>query len=368
LLFIGAGALPAMPLAGRAMDRWGPRVAATLLLALGAAGVAVAVAARDFVSVCVALALVGAASGGADVAINATAGAAERATGRPVITRAHGVFSAAVVISSLATGLLRGGELPVAIPFLVVAATAGLAALAILAAADGTGAAGHADRAVRPPRDGRGEGRLGRRRPLLLAGGLGALAYAVENAHQSWSAVYLADILAADPAIAAAGPAVFAAVAAVTRFAVAARRADVTVIIAAATTATAGSAVMAAATTVPMALAGLALAAAGSAVIFPTLLGLVTAGVDDRARGAATANVTTAAYVGFLAGPPYVGGWATATTLPGAMLAVAGLSGALALLAGPTLKRHLRTGSLALRAEASCARPAEARGEARSCS
>lgn len=340
LLFVGAGALPAMPLAGRAMDRWGPRVAAMLLVLLGAVGAALAVTARDFVTVSVGLGLLGAASGGADVAINATAGSAERATGSPVITRAHGVFSAAVVVSSLTTGLLLKVGAAVAIPFFLVAAAAGLAAIAILAAADGGQAPPCADRAARPALS---------MLPLLVGGGLGALAYAVENAHQSWSAVYLADVLAANPAIAAAGPAVFAAVAAVTRFAVGVLRAPhVPVVVAGAATAAAGSVLMAAATTIPMALAGLALAAAGTAVLFPTLLGIVTAGVDDSARGAATSVVTTVAYLGFLAGPAYVGAWAAATGLPGAMLAVAGLGAGLALLAGPSLtatRRRARVGS-----------------------
>src|SRR4051812_7980415 len=38
LLFIGAGALPAMPLSGRAVDRWGLPAAAVLLALLGGAG------------------------------------------------------------------------------------------------------------------------------------------------------------------------------------------------------------------------------------------------------------------------------------------------------------------------------------------
>lgn len=329
LLFVGAGALPAMPLAGRAMDRWGPRVAALLLVLLGSAGVALALTGRGFVSVSVGLALLGAASGGADVAINATAGSAERATGRPVITRAHGVFSAAVVVSSLASGLLLQAGVPVSIPFVVVAAATGLAAVVILAAADGEAEAPRPDRTARPALF---------MLPLLVGGGLGALAYAVENAHQSWSAVYLADVLAANPAIAAAGPAVFAGIAAITRFGVSALpAAGTTVVITGAATAAAGSALMAAANTIPVALAGLALAAAGTAVLFPTLLAVVTAGVDESARGAATSVVTSVAYVGFLAGPAYVGAWAAATGLPGAMLAVAGLAAGLAILAGPSL-------------------------------
>jgi MFS family permease len=157
--------------------------------------------------------------------------------------------------------------------------------------------------------------------------------------------VYLVDVLSAPPAIAAGGPAVFAAVVAVTRFAVSAispARATA-VLLAGAATAAAGTAVLAAATTLSIALIGLGLAAAGTAVLFPTLLSVATARVEEPVRGVATSMVTTVAYTGFLAGPVYVGGWAGAVGLPGAMLAVAGLAAALALLAWPTLRAGVTT-------------------------
>src|SRR3982750_3240580 len=59
LLFISAGALPAMLLTGRALDRWGLRCTAGLIVALGGAGVAAAVAGRGLVSLCAGLAVVG---------------------------------------------------------------------------------------------------------------------------------------------------------------------------------------------------------------------------------------------------------------------------------------------------------------------
>ena len=122
LLFVGAGALPAMLLAGRALDRCGLRVAAGLIAALGLAGAGLALAAHDLVTLSAGLALAGAASGAADVAMNAVAGRAEQLAERPVITRAHGTFSAFVVVSSLLTGLAAGADLPLAVPFLAVAA------------------------------------------------------------------------------------------------------------------------------------------------------------------------------------------------------------------------------------------------------
>jgi hypothetical protein len=327
-----------MLLAGRAVDRWGRRVTGGLLVLLGGAGVAVAVAARDVVSMSLGLAVLGASSGAADVGINASAGSAERASGRPVVTRAHGVFSSAVVLASLGTGLLRGAGAPLVAPFLLVVVAAALAGLAVLAPASaGPGALQAARRAPGP------EARRAvslRMLPLVVVGGLGALAFAVENAHQSWSAVYLVDVMSAPPALAAAGPAVFAAVVALTRFAVSGLGSEhaTAIMVGGAAAAAAGTTVVAVATSLAIALIGLGLAAGGTAVLFPTLISLVAVHVEDAARGAATSVVTTVAYMGFLAGPVYVGAWAGAVGLPGAMLAVAGLAAALALLAWPTLR------------------------------
>jgi MFS family permease len=348
LLFVGAGALPAMPLSGRVVDRWGLRATAALLALLGGAGLLVAAAARDPMTLALALALLGASSGAADVAINTAAGTAQRASDRPVVPRAHATFAAAVVGASLVAGALRGLDAPVVTPFVVVAAAAAAVATALARAGpdleqrDAPGAA--PDRAAAPG-GARADGAPSRRAvplaPLLVLGGLGALAFAVENAHQSWSALYLEDELGAGPAVAAAGPAVFAAVIAVTRFASAslAARRPVAVMVAGSALAAAGTAIVAGAGGVPAGLAGLALAAAGTAALFPTLMSVLTATVPDERRGTATSVVSTVAYLGFLAGPVYVGTWAGAVGLPGAMLAVAGLAAGLALLAGAALGR-----------------------------
>jgi ketosteroid isomerase-like protein len=97
--------------------------------------------------------------------------------------------------------------------------------------------------------------------PLFVIGGLGALAFAVENAHQSWSALYLRDVVGTGAAIAAAGPAVFAGVVGVTRFAtgeVSSRRPRAA-LVGGALVAGAGTALVAAADTLAVALADLAL-------------------------------------------------------------------------------------------------------------
>ncbi len=355
LLLVGAGALPAMLLTGPAVDRWGHRLTALLLMALGGAGVALAHTGQGFVSLAVGLTVLGATSGAADVAINAAAGSAELASSRPVIVRAHGMFSAGVVVASLVTGALRSSGSSVAMPFLLAAAATGAAGIiALTTARNGspvprpTANPEPSDRPWRRP-----VGKL-RPQPLLVLGGLGAVAFAVENAHQTWSAVYLGDVQSAGPALAAAGPAVFAAVVALTRFAVAplSTAHATAVLITGAAAAAAGTTVEARAPNASIALGGIGLAAAGTAVLYPTLLSLVAGQVDETVRGAATSVVSTVAYLGFLAGPVYVGRWAAAVGLPGAMVAVAALAAGLALVTRsalqtitttPSAEREMRT-------------------------
>jgi len=338
LLFVGAGALPAMLLAGRAVDRWGHAATAVLLGLLGAVGVLVAATAQDMLSLAAGLVALGASSGAADVAINTAAGSAERASGRPVIGRAHAAFSTAVVVASLVTGALRELGAPLVAAFALVATAAALAAISLATAAHQRPTRYDVTPPGAPPVERRVPLRVS---PLLILGGLGALAFAVENAHQSWSALYLSDALGANPATAATGPAVFAGVVAITRFTASgvASRHPTAVLVAGAAIAAAGSAVVAAANAIPVGLLGLAVAAIGTAVLFPTLLSILTTRTPDHVRGTATSIVTSVSYLGFLAGPVYVGGWAATAGLPGAMLAVAALAAGLALLAGATLRR-----------------------------
>ncbi|MGA9745868.1 MAG: MFS transporter [Nocardioides sp.] len=331
LLFVGAGALPAMLLVGRALDRHGPKVAALVLSALGVAGAGLALTAFNLPTLCIGLTLVGASSGAADVAMNSVAGRAEAIVGRGVITRAHGVFSSFVVLATLGAGLASAASLPLAVPFIAVAVLSLIAGAAMLRTLPPHGAALEDDHtsAWNPSVD-----KSPRIVPLLLVGVLGALAFASENAHQSWSAVFAHDQLHSGTGLASVAPAVFAATVAITRLSIGGLRAAhaQAVLLAGAFAAAAGAAIVAVASSLFVATLGLVVAAAGTAVLFPTLLGIVSRNVDETRRGRATSIVTTVSYLGFLLGPVYVGFLADATGLRGAMLAVAGLAAALFVL------------------------------------
>ena len=340
LLFIGVGALPAMLLAGRVVDRLGVRltVAATLT-AQGVSGLVIALGAMDFTTLCLGLLLVGAASGAADVAINAAAGAAEQAAARPVITRSHGTFSAFVVVSSLGTGLSAATlGATVVFSFAVVVLASVLVGLFLLRAVP-VRTPSEAEPVVREegaePQDRPGSGRPSMQvLPVLLLGTLGALAFAGENAHQSWSAVFFEDELGTGPGLSSTAPAVFAAVVAITRFTAGwlkPSQANGTLILGAAAGGV-GAAIVAASPTTIVAWIGLAVAAGGTAVLYPTLLGMLSRSTREETRGRATSLLATVSYLGFLLGPIYVGLWSEAAGLRGSMLAVAGLCAVLLAL------------------------------------
>lgn len=340
LLFIGAGALPAMALTGRLVDRFGPRASALLLAALAASGVSVGLLVRDLTTLMIGMALVGAASGAADVGINTVAAEVENSTDRPVLTRSHGLFSVFVVLSTLGAG----GVLEVAdgsgamISFVIAGSALGLAALLVWGSEPNTasrsdGAASSAVPRVRP--------RQAALLALLTVGAVGAVAYAIENAYQSWGAVFVVDNYDLGPAVASVAPATFAAIAAVARLTLASlsRSHPAALLAGGGLLATVGSLVLAGSTSPLMAFAGIAAAALGTATLFPTLLSQVTRNVPAHRRGAVASLIATVAYLGFLLGPACMGLIAGAASLRVAFFGIAGAAVIFTLTAAWIVKR-----------------------------
>jgi hypothetical protein len=305
------------------------------MIAMALAGVLTAVLARDLPTLAVGMAIVGAASGAADVAENAQAGLTEQRSGRRVITLSHAVFSSFVVVGSLGTGALRAAGADVVGLFAAAAVPITAAGVAALLAGDGPQPASSA-----PPRRGRDGLRLAL--PFVGVGLVGALGFAAENAHQSWSAIFLADELGAAPGLTSLAPATFAVFAATTRFAAGllTRIPTGALLVGGAMTALVGTLLVGVAQDVPVALVGLALAAIGTSVLFPTLLSRATRDVPADRRGRATSAVATTSYLGFVLGPVYVGVLADGVGLRGAMVGVALLVGAFALLAPVVTRRR----------------------------
>ena len=323
LLLVGVGAVVSMRVTGSVFDRFGAAVTPASIALLAVAGVLPALATSPLGLSGAALAL-GAASGAMDVAINADAVQEEASSGRPLLNLAHAAFSAAVVASSLLSGALQAvGASPDHV-LLAIGVVLLALAFALRAAPSPAAASGPSHASFRRVPAG-----------LLLLGGLAAIAYWVENAWQSWSAVHLERTLDAAAAAGALGPATFAAAAMVGRLAgqrllqlVSPR----TLVVGGACVAAAGSALAAAAPNVPVALAGILLAGLGTSVLAPTMISLAGAAAAPQERGAVISIVTTLAYLGFLVGPAVVGVVAEAANLRISLGVVAALALLLALL------------------------------------
>jgi MFS family permease len=326
LVLVGLGALVSMRAAGVVRDRVGPRLTPVAVCLFGLAAILPALAGSPG-ELYISLLVLGAASGAMDVAINADAVREEVRTGRSLLNLAHAAFSASVVAASLATGAFRwAGAGPETI-FGLAGALVVLAALAIWP---------RGAREEQPPR-GDARPKLFQRVPgwVFVLGLLGATAYWIENAWQSWGAVHLERTLDASPAASALGPALFASAMAAGRVAVhrfARHGAERTVLVAGAAVAGAGSGLAAVAGSVPVALAGILLAGAGCAVCAPTILSLAGRAAGSRQRATTVGSVTTLMYLGFLVGPAAVGGLAELATLRASLAAVAGLAVLLSLV------------------------------------
>jgi MFS family permease len=331
LLMVGLGALATMRFTGYLIDRYGGVVLPVIVVLFGVCGVLPALA-NSAVTLGVALFLLGATSGATDVAINATGSHAEAVTGRPLMNLAHGIFSVAVVAASLGTAGLRavgGDALPVLGGVGVV-----IVAVAVVVLAPGS-------------RDGKlktgGPTEKRRLEPVLLVfGGLCALAYVVENAWQSWSAVHLDTSLGAAPALASSAPAVFAAAAATGRItgnALLRRLRPVQLLVAGGTIAAVGSICAAVAGDAWLALVGIGVAGLGTSVCAPTIIGMAGAWAGPEYRAGAISTVTTIAYLGFLLGPAAVGAASSVWSLPVALGGVAVLALLVAAL-GPVAARQ----------------------------
>ena len=310
-LFMAAvGALFAMPLTGALAGRHGSRAATTLTVALYGLAVPGLALAPGLVGLGLALLAVGAASGALDVSMNAQGVAVERRYRRPIMSSLHGMFSLGAMAGAGATGLVAG-SLDLFPHFLgvgaLVVAVGLFACRPMLPSSDEEGAKGPGF--VRP--------RLG----VLLPGVVALCALLSEGAIGDWSAVYLSGSLGAGTTLAATAFAAFSLAMAVGRFAgdrLVARVGGDVVVRAGGALAAAGLAATLLADQPVVAVIGFALVGAGLSCTFPVVLS-AAARNPEMPPSAAIAAVCTLGYLGFLVGPPAIGGLAELIGLPAAL-------------------------------------------------
>jgi MFS family permease len=312
LLGAPAGLLVAQPLVGALVARRGSRGVVAALPAYVAAVVLPAVAV-DTATLFVATAVVGAANGTLDIAMNIQGLAVERASTRRIFNSLHAAFS---------FGALAGAGVAGAVAALGVAPLSHLIAMAVV---------GGVAAAVVSPHLHRDEQAADRRaplvaRPTLHLAALGAIAFCAllaEGAVFDWSGIYLATETGASPGVAPLGLAAFALTMGVGRLLAdrAAERAGArTVARAGATLAAVGLGLGLIVATPPTALLGFAFMGMGLSAVFP--LALRASGRVESSSGPAVAAVSTVGYGGFLLGPPLIGILADGSGLRAALVVV----------------------------------------------
>lgn len=313
LLCLGIGSIVAMPVAGALATRVGCRrviIVSTALMCLTLPLLAL-VSSQPLLAVT--LLMFGAGLGAIDVAMNIQAIIIERASGRPMMSGFHGLFSLGGIVGAAGvTGLLSAGASPVAATLVVIV---GIAAALILAAPHLLRYGGKGDGPVFALPHG----------VVLLIGGLCFVLFLTEGAVLDWSAVFLTATRGMDASYAGLGYAAFALTMTAGRLSgdrIVQRVGRAKIIVLGGFCAAMGFALMTLVPSWPVALIGYALVGVGCSNVVPVLftsVGRQTAMPENVAVPA----VTTFGYAGILLGPAAIGWVAHVASLSAAFLILA---------------------------------------------
>jgi MFS family permease len=325
IIMFGVAVLAAVGsvLAGLLSARWGS--ATGLRLGLGGIVVAVALAALapDFALFCAGLAVYGVALGCVDATTNMQAVACEALQGRSILTSFHAAWSAGGILGALETSGTASWQWSLGASLLLALIPPLAAVGAPLLAAGMTGRPADADRdAVSVPAI--------PWKTLTILGCAIVLFYVADSATQSWSTIYLRDVLAASATVAPLGYAAYQATSLVSRGAgdlLVRRFGPATVVRMAAIVGAAGLAMAVVATGPVLAIVGFGVLGIGIAVVAP--LTFAAAGrLADSQPGAATdpqlrrraadaivARINQFNYIGFVLGGVLTGLIASGSTM-----------------------------------------------------
>ena len=319
------GALVGMPLAGWANERFGSRVVLRVLAPAFCLALVGPALAPTYGLVLLFAFVFGALKGALDVTINAQAVVVQAAMGRSILSSLHALWSlGGLGLAALSTAALQRGLAATHLTELVAV---------VLLVVTGVAARGLLDSPSSPA----AKRRFAIDPSVIRLGGLAFLALFAEGTLMDWSAVFASRVLGVSEAIAPIAYGAFCGTMAVGRLlgdraieAVGAKH----VLRAGAALTTVGLTLIASSVSWPLNLIGTSLAGLGLSNLVPVLFGATSR--LRSASGRAIATVSTIGYLGFLAGPPTIGGIGHAVGLPSAFMLVAVLA-LILLLVGPIL-------------------------------
>jgi predicted MFS family arabinose efflux permease len=310
LLCLGIGSILAMPLAGAFAAGMGCRrviIVSALLLCLTLPLLAVVSSLPLLIP---ALLLFGAGLGAIDVSMNTQAIIVERASGRPMMSGFHGLFSLGGIVGAAGvTALLGAGASPVIATFVVIA---GIAIALAKAAPHLLPYGGKSD----------GPAFAFPHGVVLLIGGLCFVLFLTEGAVLDWSAVFLTSARGMDPSYAGLGYAAFASTMTIGRLSgdrIVQHFGNANIIGFGGLCAATGFGLATLVPSWPMAVLGYALVGAGCSNIVPVLFTSVGR-QKAMPENVAVPAISALGYAGILVGPASIGLVAHAASLSAAFL------------------------------------------------
>jgi MFS family permease len=311
LLATSVGSVIALFLAGRVVGRLGTARATVLAAAAFTIALAAALHLPSLALLLPVMVLFGAGESVYDVGINAEGTALESLSGRPIVSGLHGMFSAGAMLGSASAAAMLRAQLSATFQLALVAITVfcivAIAARWLLT--------------ERMPTSSGAAHFAWPRGTLLLLGILVMSGMMAEGVMYNWSVLYVAQELHTPQDQAAMAYVAFAGATALTRFvgdAIRTRVSERIILLAGPALSAAAMAVVLLLARPWAAYAGFALVGAGLATIVPILYNAATR-VPGVSRAAAIASISSIGYVGFMIGPPIIGGIAHATSLTWAM-------------------------------------------------
>lgn len=311
LLSTSVGSVLTLVFAGRVVGQLGARRACVLAGFAFTAALGASLVMPGYWALLIAMLALGAGESVFDVAINAEGTTLETLSGRAVMSGFHGMFSLGAMIGAMSAALMLRAAIPDWMQLVGVGVFAAiLITLTSRGMLDSHPKAETAEAHFAWPSG-----------ALLVIGLLICCGMLAEGVMYNWSVLYVKQELGTPQDRAALAYIAFAGATALTRFAgdaVRARVSERAMLLLGPTIAAAAMALVLLVARPWVAIAGFAAVGVGLATIVPILYNAATR-VPGVSRAAAIASVSSIGYLGFMVGPPIIGGIAHATTLSIAM-------------------------------------------------
>jgi len=315
LLGLPLGTLIGFSIVGKIIERIGLRTACRVFLPLWALLFISPAFAQTFWQLVIALAVCGIAVGMIETAMNTEAARIERDSGTRLMSRCHGFWSLGTMFGALIGGALAQWGVPVNQHFTVamlLIAVCGYYAATALPSSSGTISTATLDvdniaQRAQPDE----ESKLFRwpARTIILLCMMPMGIMIIEGAFIDWSAVFMREVLSAEPLLIGITYSAFSLIMAIVRMfgdSLATRFGDFNIVRVSGIASTIGIIVFALAPSIPWAFLGAALSGAGVAIVFPLA---VTAAANRPGRSSAdnVAALNMLAFSAFMIAPPIIG-------------------------------------------------------------